>query len=293
MNAIKRIGALLLVIAAIVSLLLTLAGFVGVWALYRPLTDGLAAGLRLTADTLAVTSDTLALVDDGLLTAGSSAAAAQAATQSLAQSLVTTQPALDAAAELLSKGLPQAIAATNLAIEAAQGTAEGIDNVLTVLADIPFLGIKYNPDTPLAATLGNISANLNGVPANLQTVGRQLSTSSENLPSMVDGIDLLAGSLGRVQTTIAAARQATQQYQRLIARYQDAVAFLQRGLRFLTILAPLLLSLFLFWLGVVQVHALWRGLEWLGLRQPATASSELSQPAPATPPEAGNTQSTT
>lgn len=278
MNTIKRLGALLLVIVAIVSLLFTLAGFIGVWVLYRPLTDGMAAGLTLAAETLGVTGDALALVDEGLLTAGNSATAAQTATRSLAQSLATTQPALDAAAELLGAGLPGAIAATNIAIEAAQGTAQTVDNVLTVLADIPFLGINYNPDTPLAATLGNISRNLNEVPTNLRAVGRQLSVSSNNLPSIVDGVDALAASMGQVQTTIMAARQATQEYQRLIVRYQDGVAFLQRALPYLTALVPLLLSLVLFWLGVFQASVLWRGLEWLGLRRPATASNERSRP---------------
>jgi hypothetical protein len=267
----KRAGGFFLAIISVLSLLLGVAGIAGVWIVRKPVSDSLVAFVGLAGSTLAVTDQALAVVDEGLIQAEEAVARARDATTSLATSLESTTPAVQAIATFVGDGLSASLKAAGTTVGAAQRSAELVDGALSLLNQIPLVNIDYNPEVPLAQALGDINTSLEDVPAQLESIGTQLSASAANLPTLSSSMGELGDSIAGVTGTVTSARQSVQDYRDLVARYQGIVLAIQRLIPWLTAIVPLLVTLLFFWLGVVQVATLRKALEWAGLRQPEPA----------------------
>lgn len=286
MPTIKRIGGGALIIISIVSLLFSLAALAGVWIVRKPISDAMRVGLALASDTLDVTGQTLGIVDDGLATAGDLVASAQASADSLATTLDSTTPALQTVGELVGTGVPAALAAANTTLHAAQKSAETVDDVLAVLSQLPLLNINYSPEVPLSAALRDISASLDSLPTGLEQLGQQVTESVTGLPTLAATIRDLSTAVSDVNTTVNDSRLAVQEYQQLVLRYKKVVDFVQDATPVITFVFPLLLSLLIFWIMVVQVTTARKGWEWLR-REPPPNPMAVAAPALDALPPAG------
>ncbi|MCB0255253.1 MAG: hypothetical protein KDI55_16145 [Anaerolineae bacterium] len=284
MSTIKRIGGAILIVISIASLLFSLAALAGVWIVRKPITDTMTAGLMLASDTLEVTGRTLGVVDDGLATAGDLVASTQQTVDSLAITLDSTTPALQTVGDLVGSGVPAALTAANATIRTAQKSAETVDGVLTVLSQLPLLNISYNPEVPLSQALDDISTSLEVLPAGLEQLGEQVTDSVNNLPTLASATRDLATAVGDVNTTLDDSRLAVQDYQQLVLRYQKVVDFLQDATPVITFVFPLLLSLLIFWIMVVQVSSARQGWNWLRGEPSPVASAVAMSPLDALPP---------
>ena len=284
MSTIKRIGGAILIVISIASLLFSLAALAGVWIVRKPITDTMTAGLMLASDTLEVTGRTLGVVDDGLATAGDLVASTQQTVDSLAITLDSTTPALQTVGDLVGSGVPAALTAANATIRTAQKSAETVDGVLTVLSQLPLLNISYNPEVPLSQALDEISTSLEVLPAGLEQLGEQVTDSVNNLPTLASATRDLATAVGDVNTTLDDSRLAVQDYQQLVLRYQKVVDFLQDATPVITFVFPLLLSLLIFWIMVVQVSSARQGWNWLRGKPSSVAPAVAMSPLDALPP---------
>ena len=284
MSTIKRIGGAILIVISIASLLFSLAALAGVWIVRKPITDTMTAGLMLASDTLEVTGRTLGVVDDGLATAGDLVASTQQTVDSLAITLDSTTPALQTVGDLVGSGVPAALTAANATIRTAQKSAETVDGVLTVLSQLPLLNISYNPEVPLSQALDHISTSLEVLPAGLEQLGEQVTDSVNNLPTLASATRDLATAVGDVNTTLDDSRLAVQDYQQLVLRYQKVVDFLQDATPVITFVFPLLLSLLIFWIMVVQVSSARQGWNWLRGKPSSVAPAVAMSPLDALPP---------
>lgn len=263
MSSLKRVGGVTLIIISIVSLLFSLTALVGVWIVRRPIADAVTAGLSLASDTLEVTGYTLGVVDDGLATAGDLVASTQSTVDALATTLDSTTPALQTVGDLVGSGVPAALRAANATIRTAQKSAETVDGVLTVLSQLPLLNIAYSPEVPLSQALNDISTSLEELPAGLEQLGQQVTESVDNLPTLAGATRDLSAAVGGVNTTLNDSRLAVQEYQKLVLRYKKVVDLLHEATPAITFIFPLLLSLLIFWIMVVQVFTARKGWEWL------------------------------
>lgn len=290
MPTLKRIGGGALIIISIASLLFSLAALAGVWIVRKPIADTMTAGLALASDTLEVTGYTLGVVDDGLASAGDLVASTQRTVDSLATTLDSTTPALQTVGDLVGTSVPAALTAANATIRTAQKSAETVDGVLTILSQLPLLNIAYSPEVPLSQALNDISVSLESLPAGLEQLGEQVTESVSNLPTLASATRDLGAAVGDVNTTLNDSRLAVQEYQALVLRYKAVVDFVRDATPVITFIFPLLLSLLIFWIMVVQVSTARRGWEWLRGEPvpvaPATAMPPLEALPPAGQPDA-------
>ena len=290
MPTLKRIGGGALIIISIASLLFSLAALAGVWIVRKPIADTMTAGLALASDTLEVTGYTLGVVDDGLASAGDLVASTQRTVDSLATTLDSTTPALQTVGDLVGTSVPAALTAANSTIRTAQKSAETVDGVLTILSQLPLLNIAYSPEVPLSQALNDISVSLESLPAGLEQLGEQVTESVSNLPTLASATRDLGAAVGDVNTTLNDSRLAVQEYQALVLRYKAVVDFVRDATPIITFIFPLLLSLLIFWIMVVQVSTARRGWEWLRGEPvpvaPATAMPPLEALPPAGQPDA-------
>jgi hypothetical protein len=259
----KRIIGLVLIVVAAVSLVVSAAGVYEIWALRQPVADATAAGVNLFAETLNTTSDALQVASASLQSASDTITTVEQTSVSVAQTMSTTRATLGSFSALMGKDLPASIDSTRTAVKSAQSSAVVVDNVLTSLSRIPFINLQYNPDVPLNVALGNVAKGLDDLPPTFSTIQQNLNTTGS-------GLDQIATSLNALPKTTQQEQRNIVEAQKLIERYQSQVAGLQKLIQQIDSTLPVViigmslgLTFLVFWLGVLQVQVLLRGLELL------------------------------
>jgi hypothetical protein len=286
MSIVKRIFGVLLVIVSIVSLVLSVAGIVGVWSSRSTLVNAANSGLVLLDDTLARTDDALASVDGALQMTGTNVAAAQATFQALAATVDSSTPALGSLGTFLSEDLPGTLTAAQKTMEGAAESAQVVDGVLALLANVPLFNIEYNPEVSLSDSLSGIGDSLVGLPDTLSALGKQLSGPTSTLSGLARSLDMMGSSIAELQTTLTNFQGVVASYQDLIGRYRALIQGLQTLLPRLVTIVPAVVTFFLFWLAMLQLLVLIKGWAWLrsGDREPEPVA--VTVPSPAVLPEA-------
>ncbi|MCX8025832.1 MAG: hypothetical protein N3A60_11585, partial [Thermanaerothrix sp.] len=154
----RRFTGMMLISTAIVGLLISLAGVVGVWWVRLPLTHALTSSVGLAIGALETTSQGLAVVGQSLDLADGSVGRLEEAFSTLVTSLGDTVKVLDTLVTLSGRGLPATVQAAQISLRAAQASAQVLEGARFV-------------DTGAVITSAGISA---GIDMALHLVARLL-----------------------------------------------------------------------------------------------------------------------
>ena len=270
----SRITGLALIIAAVMGLGLSLAGLIFLGRFSSRISTNLLSTLKYLDRALAITSDGLETAESSLKAADSALGSLVSTLDGVNESLQGMDPTLTALSTLLGKGLPETIKATQDSLDSAQTSAKNIDNVLTSLSRIPFLGtLVYNPEVPLNETLGDISDSLDAIPRSLRDAKSGLDTADKNLATITSDLGNVAQSTDQIDLSIADALLVIDEYQTLVADMQKRTKDLRQELPGQLRLASLAAALLLIWLAITQIGLLAQGVEFL-----ARGRKPLKQP---------------
>jgi len=257
----KHIAGIVLIIIAALSLLVSLFGLIQIWTIRQPLADAAVVGIDLCVETLDTTSDALHVVSDSLQSARDTVTTVERTTLSVAETMSTTRTTVGSFANLMGKDLPTSIDATRTALKSAQSSAVVVDNVLTMLSRVPLINIQYNPDVPLNVALGNVASSLDNLPPTFNTIERDLNATGTSLDQVITDFYDLPKTTRPVQVNIADAQQVVARYQRQVDGLQKLIQPIKPSLATLLTVITLGLTFLVFWLGVLQMQMLLKGLE--------------------------------
>jgi ABC-type transporter Mla subunit MlaD len=258
----KRICGLLLVIISIVSLIISAGGLIGLWSARSAVTVALQDTAVLISQTVATTQEALKVADTALQNAADSLRVLSGSTDSLASSIGSTQNALNSVTLLVRQDLPKTIEAARTALTSAQSTARVVDGFLSGLSGIQFLNINYNPDVPLAQSIGDISASLSGLPTQLTKLGSDLDAINTNLPAATATIRGLGDTLGEMDTTLTNAHAVLNDYADQLKTAHTALQPIGDRVPMYVTLFIAVLSFIMLWIIVVQLITLALGVQW-------------------------------
>jgi len=186
-----------------------------------------------------------------------------------------TMPVLDRFDSIMSSTLPSTLGAAtdslHTAQEAAQvleSTMKSLDTFRFILAGTPLIGDllpktgeTYNPEIPLADSLGELAASLEGLPDTFVGVSKDLSTTDdklasvqENLVTMSDSVKLISSSLGEYQKMIGESKSSMDNLASILTNIRNRLNTILNA-------AAIVLTLFLLWLLATQVVILSQGWE--------------------------------
>ncbi len=172
----------MLVSTAVLGLLISLVGVVGVWWVRPPLTRALTSSVGLAIGALETTAQGLTVVGQSLDLADSSVARLEEAFTTLVTSLGDTVKVLDTLVALSGRGLPATVQAAQISLRAAQTSAQVLEGMLYAVTSIPFFpGQPYNPETPLHQALGEVATSLDGLNTSFTTMEESLAQTGSNL----------------------------------------------------------------------------------------------------------------
>jgi len=260
----NRMAGLLLIIIASLSLIVTIGGLIGVWAVRQPIADRVAETAGLISRTLSTTAGGLAVVDQSLVTINSNVKAIQSATRAMADAITGTEPALNGAVRLLRQDLPASIGAVRTALDPAEATARVVESFLHGLSRLPLLQVNYDPAVPLDESIRRIAASLTPLPAALVEIGTDLQTAQRGLGGIGQSVLDIARQLGQIEPTLTKAKNVVQQYQSELSNTRALIAPIADDAPRIVNLIVGGLTFILAWLAGLQVMAI--GAGWRRLR---------------------------
>lgn len=267
----RRLVGFLFIITAAVGILLCIFGLIQIWR-YRPMvTRSATDNLALVNKALTTTQEGLGMVSQVVKTTAGDVSSLQTAIQSLAQAIHDTSPMLDSLIGLTKNDFPTAISATKTSLEAAQSSAQVIDNVLSILTR--FTPSFYQPKVPLHTALAEVSSSLDSLPTSFSIIQTSLTAGKSNLNALETEINDISKTTEGISTTLGSAQTIIDQYITVTNQLKTQVEAIQRSARTWITATVLILSFLLAWLIIIQLGVGMQGLEMVRVRR------EVSKPA--------------
>ncbi len=259
----RRITGSLMIIAAIVSLLVSAIFLVGIWRLRQPVTARLVEILDLLYATTATMADSLSLVENTVISLTDASETISQSSLAIADTIDGAGNMTDSFARLLGDELTTTITDTQTAILSAQASAVVIDNILSGLASIPLLGFDYNPPVPLNQALGNISDTLSPIPTSLEQIQGDLESTSTNLLGLQEDLQLINLNLRNIVITLTEAQTVIDEYQQEIEALKTRLEHSRTAAPDWILTAAWLLTFVIAWLSISQLGLLLQGFDIL------------------------------
>ncbi len=275
MKALRRILGALVMIAGILGIILSLAGVVSVWVVKPNVTNYVEITIQ-TIETSVITSQKALQVTGQAL--GATVVSVDALSTMLSTTAVSveeTQPVLDQLNVMMGETMPSSMESASDSLKTAQQAAvvlesaiKSLENFRAAMSATPLLSSlveqpkqTYNPEVPLADSLGELATTLESLPAtftemsaNLDKADDNLVTIQSNLVTMSDSVGLISKSLSEYQAMITQSQSSMENLISILTNIRNNLTSILNGV-------AMAFSLFFLWLLIAQVVILTQGWE--------------------------------
>jgi len=275
MKVIRRVLGVLVMLAGLLGLLLSVAGLVGVWVA-KPTVEVYAGTTIDTLNNSVVTSqkvmDTTAQALGGTI---DSVDALSAMLSTTAAAVEDTQPVLAKVDVLMAETLPSTFEATADALYTAQDAARVLESTIQQLdafrfmlsatplvgALVPQSGEAYNPEKPMADSLGDLASNLEGLPDTFVTMSADLATTDDKLAAVQENLVTMSVSVKQISSSLSEYEAMVTQSKSSMDNLTSMLTSVQANLSSILKWVSIVVSLFFVWLLAAQIVILSQGWE--------------------------------
>jgi predicted PurR-regulated permease PerM len=208
----KKTFAVLMILVTSIGILLSLFFLFLTWRARQPVTEKLQSVSQQASSLLQTTIVGLDIIDQVVTNVYSSTLYLDDATNALAQTIENTDQFIASAGSFLGEGFNTTITNTQKTIESAQASALVVDNILTMLSNIPLIGLDYNPSTPLSTALGDVSTSLDPIQESLKGFQDNLVATQSNLQLFVDQLELMEQNISEINQNLASSQAVIENY---------------------------------------------------------------------------------
>ncbi len=258
----QRITGFALMTAGVMGILLVIAGIIFLVRVGPRIEASAAESLELIDRTLSTTEEGLVLAEDSLAQVVETVESLEATMASVGQTIYGTVPLVDSVADLLGERLTETIKATQDTLLSVAKSAKLVDNVLSIVTAIPFIGTdRYQPEVPLHVGLEKVINSLDEIPDSLGAAQEDLTSSSEKLDAMQDDFTAMADNIGQIATSLESAQAVLTEYRDIVTDLQEQVSSVRQGLPVGLRWLGIVFTFVLVWLGIAQIGPLIQGWE--------------------------------
>jgi uncharacterized protein YukE len=275
MKVFRRILGILVMIAGLLGLILSAAGLVGLWMVKPDVTSALGATISTLNNSLKTSQQVMQVTQQALGATVDSVDALSVMLSSTATSVQDTTPAVQKVNLIIGVNLPDTLRSATTSLESAQQAAAVLDSSIqslqafqTAMGSVPLVSAfvqqpsqPYNPDKPLAESLGDVADQLKNLPDMFVDLSQDLGKADDNLATiqsslttMSNSVKGISESLSEYQAMVTQSETSMTNLTQVLTNFQDNLTPLVNG-------AVWVLTLFLVWLLVIQVVILSQGWE--------------------------------
>ena len=258
----QRVTGIALMTAGIMGMLLVITGIIFMVRVGPRGEASVAESLELIDRTLLTTEEGLVLAEDSLAQVVETVESLEATVASLGQTINGTVPLVDSVADLLGERLTETIKATQDTLASVVKSAKLIDNVLSIVTAIPFIGTdRYQPEVPLHVGLERVVTSLDEIPDSLGAAQEDMTSSSGYLDEMHGEVTAMADNIGQIATSLESAQSVLTEYRDIVTDLQEQVSSVRQGLPIWLRWLGIAFSFVLVWLGIAQIGPMMQGWE--------------------------------
>lgn len=277
-NLIRRVTGSLLIAAAILGLLFSIFGIVGIWTLKDDVASGAISGLDVIVDSLNSTSRGLDIIAQSFSELTDSIISVQDTLDTSITTIESSKPLLTSLQILLDDDLPNTVTAVQTSLDTAYESAKIIDAVLRTLTI--FNKDAYNPNIPLHEALAQISTNLSGFPETFSEMETSIADTANQVDIIQADIKTITANISKIQTSL-------KDYEQQLANYQESMKATKKQVNTIKTRLPSMISagawaitIFLVWMLIAQLGLFTQGWELLKQCAPGDLTiAALDEPA--------------
>ena len=248
--------------AGVMGILLVIAGIIFMVRVGPRVEGSATESLELIDRTLLTTEEGLVLAEDSIEQVVETVESLEATMASVGQTIYGTVPLVDSVADLLGEQLTETIKATQDTLASVVKSAKLVDNVLSIVTAIPFIGTdRYQPEVPLHVGLEKVITSLDEIPDSLGAAQEDLTSSSGNLDEMQDDFTTMADNIGQIATSLESTQSVLVEYRVIVTDFQEQVSSVRQGLPVWLRWLGITFSFLLVWLGIAQIGPMMQGWE--------------------------------
>lgn len=272
----QRITGFALMTAGVMGILLAIAGIIFLVRVVPRVEASAEESLELVDQTLLTTEEGLILAEDSLAQVVETVESLETTVASVGQTIYGTVPLVDSVADLLGEQLTETIKATQDTLSSVVKSAKLVDNVLSIVTAIPFIGTdRYQPEVPLHIGLERVVTSLDEIPDSLGAAQDDLTSSSGNLDAMQDDFTTMADNIGQIATSLESAQSVLAEYRDIVTELQEQLSSVRQGLPVGLRWLGSSFSFVFVWLGIAQIGPLIQG--WELIQRSRLVSEESSK----------------
>ena len=257
----SHIFGFVLIIAAIIGLLFSILGVIGIWIYKGQVTDNLVSTLDVVDSTLETTGQGLVVAEKTLIKASSDVNSLQTTIASTSKAISDTDPFIQSLSKLVDTDLPNSVLQAQSALVTAETSAGLIDKTLRTITSLPLVPGNYNPPVPLDQSLAKVADSLDPLIQSFADLKSSLDTSQGNVKLISAEINIIARRVDEINQNLSDARTVSKDYQKTVTDLQVRVTSLKLKVpTWITGLAWFL-TFALIWLGIAQIGMLMYGLD--------------------------------
>ncbi len=258
--AAKKAIGIGMVCLSILGILLSVFLLYQVWHLRQPVINGLQSGLDHASSLLETTDEGLLIIDQVVSNVYTSTLYLNDATDALAQTMRSTTSFMDSASNFVGDDLITTITNTQTALNSAQASAAVIDSILGTISKVPFIGINYDPATPLNTALGKVTSSLDPVQQSLKNFQTDLATTQTNMQALSDQLSGLEQKIVTINKNLAQAQKTIENYRAEVNSMKISVANAKGNLSTWITAIAAIITLIIISLVAIQIGMLLQGL---------------------------------
>jgi methyl-accepting chemotaxis protein len=275
MIVLRRVLGVLVMVAGLVGLVLSLAGLVTIWVM-KPSVAGYAETTIATlSESVSTSQKVMKITGQALGATVESVDALSTMLATTATSVDDTKPALDQMNTFMSDSLPSTLESATESLKTAQQAAQVLDSTIksldtfrSLISATPLLGVfvqqpaqAYNPDKPLADSLGEVASNLEGLPELFIEMAASLDKADDNLDDVQGNLVTMSSSVKLISKSLSEYESMVNQSQSSMENLTSILTNIQSNLTNILNWTAIVLSVFFFWLLAAQVVIFSQGWE--------------------------------
>jgi len=275
MKIIRRILGVFVMIAGILGILLSLAGLVSLWLVKPSLAGYMATTIQTLDNSVSTSQKVMEITGQALRATVDSVDSLSAMLSTTASSVEDTMPVLDQINVMMSETVPSTFTSASESLKTAQQAAavldssiKSLENFQVLLSATPLIGAlvelpqeSYNPEKPLADSLGELAITLETLPITFTDISSKLDTADNNLVTIQDTLTTMSASVGLISQSLSEYESMVSQSQSSMENLSSMLGSVHDNLPRIINGIAAVFSLFFLWLLAAQVVIFSQGRE--------------------------------
>ena len=275
MSILRRFLGVFVMIAGVIGLLLSLAGLVGIWMVKPDITSSVETAMTILSITVETTNDPLAITYDALGATIDSVDGLSEMLVTTAATVEDTQPVLTEVNLLMAVTLPETLQAATDSLLTAEQAAKSLESAIVsfetfqaIIGATPILNsfvpapqTTYNPEKPLADSLGELAVSIAEIPPSFEVMSTELDNADDNLASLKGSLETMSVSVSRISDSLEEYQTMISQSQASMDSINSLLSNVQNNLDRILTAVTVVLVLFFLWLLAAQVVIFSQGYE--------------------------------